>query len=194
MQCGSGSVVPLPELHQRLIRPLNVAGIRYMVTGGLAAIVYGEPRLTNDVDLVVQLSPTDPRRLNQVYDASEYYVPSIETIEAEAARRMFGHFNIVHIESALRADVYCVGDDDFGAWGFRHRRSVDIANESIWLAPIEYVIVQKLRYFRESGQDRHLRDIAAMRRISGELIDENTINEWVVRLVLQAEWEKVLQL
>jgi hypothetical protein len=187
-------VVPLPELHRRLIQPLNVAGIRYMVTGGLAAIVYGEPRLTNDVDVVVQLLPTDPRRLNQAFDASEYYVPPIETIEAEAARPMFGHFNIVHIESALRADVYCVGDDEFGAWAFRHRRSIEIGDDWVWLAPIEYVIVQKLRYFRESGQDRHLRDIAAMRRISGELIDRNTINDWVVRLALQAEWERGLQL
>jgi hypothetical protein len=187
-------VVPLPELHRRLIQPLNVAGIRYMVTGGLAAIVYGEPRLTNDVDVVVQLLPTDPRRLSQAFDASEYYVPPIETIEAEAARQMFGHFNIVHIESALRADVYCVGDDEFGAWAFRHRRSIEIGDDWVWLAPMEYVIVQKLRYFRESGQDRHLRDIAAMRRISGELIDRNTINDWVVRLALQAEWEKVLQL
>src|SRR5687767_4512826 len=116
MQCGAGSVVPLPELHRRLFHPLNEAGIRYMVTGGLAAIVYGEPRLTNDVDVVVQLSPTDPRRLSLAFAASEYYVPPIETIEAEAARQMFGHFNSVHIESALRADVYCVGDDEFGAW------------------------------------------------------------------------------
>jgi len=194
MLCGTGSVVPLPELHQRLIQPLNAAGISYMVTGGLAAIVYGEPRLTNDVDVVVQLSPTDPNRLSQAFDASEYYVPPIETIEEEAARRMFGHFNIVHIESALRADIYCVGDDEFGVWAFRHRRSIAIGNESVWLAPIEYVIVQKLRYFRESGQDRHLRDIAAMRSISAELIDEDTINVWVARLALQVEWQKVLQL
>src|SRR5687767_13801721 len=142
MQYGTGSVVPLPELHQRLIQPLNAAGISYMVTGGLAAIVYGEPRLTNDVDVVVQLSPTDPNRLSQAFDASEYYFQPVETVEAEAARQTFGHFNIVHIESALRADVYCVGDDDFGAWAFSHRRAVDIGNESIWLAPIEYVIVQ----------------------------------------------------
>lgn len=187
-------MVPLPELHQRLIRPLNAAGIRYMVTGGLAAIVYGEPRLTNDVDVVVELSPTDPRRLIEAFDASEYYLPPIETIEAEAARQMFGPFNILHVESALRADVYCVGDDEFGAWAFHHRTSIELGTEPVWLAPIEYVIVQKLRYYREAGQDRHLRDIAAMRRISSALIDGKVLYEWVRRLALQPEWEQVPQL
>jgi len=47
----------VPELHQRLIAPLAALGIPYMVTGGVAAIVYGEPRLTNDVDIVVRLTP-----------------------------------------------------------------------------------------------------------------------------------------
>lgn len=53
----------VPELHQRLIAPLATLGIPYMVTGGVAAIVYGEPRLTNDVDIVVRLAPADARRL-----------------------------------------------------------------------------------------------------------------------------------
>ena len=183
-------MVPLPEVHQRLIQPLNAAGIRYMVTGGLAAIVYGEPRLTNDVDLVVQLSQLDTRRFREAFDSSDYYVPPLETIEAEAARGAFGHFNVVHIESALRADIYCVGDDEFGAWAFHHRRSIELGNESVWLAPLEYVIAQKLRYFREFGQDRHLRDIAAIRRISGDLIDEAALGEWITQFGLHAEWDK----
>lgn len=193
MPCGTGSVAPLPELHRRLLQPLNAAGIRYMVTGGLAAIIYGEPRLTNDVDVVVQMFPLDVRRLVDAFDSTEYYVPPIEVIEVETGRNAFGHFNIVHTESALRADVYCVGDDPFGAWAFARRRSLAIGAESIWLAPVEYVIVQKLRYHRDSGSERHLRDVAAMRRISGDIIEEGALADWVMRLGLQSEWEKALQ-
>ncbi len=40
-----------PNLIGLFIAPLNRAGIEYMVTGGLAAIVYGQPRLTLDIDL-----------------------------------------------------------------------------------------------------------------------------------------------
>jgi hypothetical protein len=190
MPLGSGSVVELPELHERLLRPLNATGITYMVTGGLAVIVYGEPRLTNDVDIVVHLSPGDARLLHQAFDSAGYYVPPLEVMEAEAARKAFGHFNILHVSSALRADIYCVGDDPLGAWALRHRRSIAIGDELVPLAPIEYVIVLKLRYYRESGSERHLRDVAAMCRVSGDLIDMHELESWVQRIGLDYEWEK----
>jgi hypothetical protein len=164
-----------------------------MVTGGLAAIVYGEPRLTNDVDVVVQLAPADAARFLGAFPPSEYYLPPREVVEEEAGRGAFGHFNVVHLESALRAYVYCVGDDPFGAWALDHRQAIEILGETIWLAPVEYVIVQKLRYYRESGAERHLRDIAAMRRISGDLIDVAAIERWVAKLALESEWAKALR-
>lgn len=48
---------------RRLLDPLHETGIPYTITGGLAAIIYGEPRLTNDVDLVLQLSPREVERI-----------------------------------------------------------------------------------------------------------------------------------
>jgi hypothetical protein len=168
MPSAAGSVLQPPELHERLLRPLNAAGIRYMVTGGLAAIVYGEPRLTNDVDIVVQLAPGDAPRFLEAYGASEYYVPPAEVIEEEAQRTAFGHFNVLHLASALRADIYCVGDDALGAWAFDRRRALDIGDDTIWLAPMEYVILQKLRYHREgrsrSSPARHCRHAPHQRR------------------------------
>jgi hypothetical protein len=190
MPFAVGLVAVLPELHERLLQPLNATGISYVVTGGLAAIVYGEPRLTNDVDIVVHLSSGDAQRLHRTFDSIEYYVPPLEVIEAEAAREAFGHFNVLHIASALRADVYCVGNDSFGTWALENRRLIAIGGEQVPLAPIEYVLVQKLRYFRLSGSERHLRDIAAMCRISGELIDMRELETWVERMGLQAEWER----
>lgn len=52
---------------------------------------------------------------------------------------------------------------------------------AIWLAPLEYVIVRKLEYFRMSGSDRHMRDVAMMLRISGPLVDVGSLNEWCDR-------------
>ena len=50
------------DLQRFLLAPLNGTGVRYMVTGGLAAIIYGEPRLTNDVDVVADIGPRDAVR------------------------------------------------------------------------------------------------------------------------------------
>lgn len=163
-----------------------------MVTGGLAAIVYGEPRLTNDVDVVLELQPGDVDRLAAAFDPSRYYVPPIETMQEEAARPTGGHFNILDLETSLRADVYCLGGDVLGAWAMTRRREIPIREDSIWVAPIEYVILQKLRYYRESGADRHLRDIWAMRRISGDMIEQPALEHWIRRLGLGPEWNHVL--
>lgn len=67
-------------------RPLDEAGLTYMVTGATAAIVYGKPRYTNDVDIVIVL-PTDAAlKLHAAFSADHYYVPPVATIQAEAAR------------------------------------------------------------------------------------------------------------
>lgn len=58
----------------------------------------------------------------------------------------------------------------------------------VWVAPIEYVIVRKLEYFREGGSEKHLRDIRAMRQVSGDLIDATRLASWVARLGPEAEW------
>lgn len=177
-------MTPPPDLFERLLRPLHQSGISYMISSGLAAIIYGDPRLTNDVDLVLQLTPGDAER---------YYAPPIETIREEAARAEHGHFNLLDLETSLRADVYCLGDDALGEWAMARRRSVSIADLTVWVAPIEYVIVLKLRYYREGGSDRHLRDIAAMRRISGERIDASVLDDWIVGFGLEPEWRKALE-
>lgn len=181
-------MTPAADLYQRLIQPLHGAGIPYMVTGGLAAIIYGEPRLTNDVDIVVALAPGDAEVLTGAYSPSEYYVPPVEVVREEAGRAAQGHFNVLDLETALRADFYCSGDDPLAGWAMARTREVTVAGHPIRVAPIEYVILLKLRYYRHSGSDRHLRDIAAMLRISGELIDRLALSEWIERLGLAAEW------
>ncbi len=180
--------MPAPDVHTRLLEPLNSTRIPYMVTGGLAAIIYGEPRLTNDVDIVLRLDPRDGERLLAAFPAPGYYAPPLEAVRAEAARPAHGHFNIVDVATALRADVYCLGDDQLGGWGMQRRRAIPIAEVSIWVAPIEYVIVRKLEYYRMASSDRHLRDIAEMRRISGAMIDHPALMAWIARLGLDEEW------
>lgn len=91
-----------PELHQRLLRPLVATGVPFMVTGGVAAIVYGEPRLTNDVDIVLGLAHADAERLVAAFSPDRYYVPPVDVIRVEVSRAEHGHFNVLDL--GLRAE------------------------------------------------------------------------------------------
>jgi hypothetical protein len=162
-----------------------------MVTGAVAAIAYGEPRMTNDVDVVVRLESNDSNKLISAFAPADYYVPPLEVIEEERQRSRGGHFNIIHHDSALRADIYIVGDDPLHEWAMSRRRTALIGGDDIWFAPLEYVIVRKLEYFQQGGSDRHLRDIAGMLRVSGEQIDHRQLDRLIVERQLGAPWRRV---
>ena len=183
--------MPEPELSLLFVRPLNRIGGRYIVSGSVASILYGEPRLTNDVDFVIFLRDADIARLQEVFPAPEFYLPPKEVIAAEIARPARGLFNVIHTDTGFKADFYLAGRDELNAWGFRHSRKMTYRGESITIAPPEYVILRKLEYFREGGSDKHLRDIRSMLAVSGDQLDHPALQEWIQRQGLAAEWARV---
>ena len=182
----------VPSLIGLFVAPLNRAGIEYMVTGGLAAVVYGHPRLTLDVDLVIRLSSREAAVLATLWPPDEFSFPPAEVIEEERTRSAHGHFNVIHHESTMRADVYLAGTDDLNAWALQHRVVRQVEGEAVQFAPIESVIVSKLRYFQMGGSDRHLRDIARMMEVSESDVDLPTLDRWIVQRKLGTEWERAL--
>jgi hypothetical protein len=180
--------MPEPDLFLLFVRPLNRAGIRYVVSGSVAAIFYGEPRLTHDVDFVLFLNVGDIQKLASIFPETQFYLPTMETMLAETARERNGHFNLIHSGTGFKADMYPTGRDELNAWAFRGKRAVEFEGETIALAPPEYVIVRKLEYFREGGSEKHLRDIRAMLAVSGEELDRTVLSEWVQLQGLESEW------
>jgi hypothetical protein len=182
--------MPDPELALLFLRPLNKMGLRYIVSGGVASILYGEPRFTNDVDVVVFLRHSDIPRLTEAFPHPEFYLPPADLIEAEIARPQHGQFNVVHIDTGFKADLYTTGRDDLNAWAFRNARKMDFQGELIAVAPPEYVIIRKLEFFREGGSDKHLRDIRTMLAVSGDQINRQELEEWIRARKLETEWTK----
>lgn len=184
--------MPEPELSLLFIRPLNRLGVRYLVSGSVAAILYGEPRLTHDVDFVVFLRVTEIQKLRDAFPEPEFHVPPTEVIASELARPSKGHFNLIHADTGFKADIYPAGRDELHGWAFRHARQMEYRGEPVVVAPPEYVIVRKLEYFREGGSEKHLRDIRAMLAVSGDEIDRAELDGWISRRKLTAEWSRVL--
>lgn len=178
----------IDDLLTRFALPLNGLALPWMITGGAAAIVYGEPRLTNDLDVVLAMRPADAARVAAAFVADDTYVPPLEVLEIEAARRTHGHFNVIHGLSSLRADVYIAGDDPLHAWGLERRHQLQVGGVRVWIAPPEYVIVRKLEYAAQGGGDRHLRDIARMLERRLAPIDDAVIAEFAACKGLASQW------
>jgi hypothetical protein len=154
--------MPPPEPFLIFTRKLSELDIPYMVSGSVAAIFYGEPRLTNDVDIIVFLNPEILPALEKAFPLEEFYCPPLSVIQMEFSREQRGHFNLIHHESGFKADIYISGRDPLHAWGLSHARRVDIEGDTVTFAPPEYVIVRKLQFFREGKSEKHLRDVGRM--------------------------------
>ncbi|MGQ0765405.1 MAG: hypothetical protein ACT4OZ_07035 [Gemmatimonadota bacterium] len=177
-----------PSLVELFVAPIARAGLDYMITGGVAAVVYGHPRLTLDIDLVLRLPESDAGRFVELWSEPEFYVPPLEAVAAEAARPAYGHFNLVHVDSSLRADVYIAGSDAVNDWALKHSQSFVLDGVSARVAPVEAVIVGKLRYYKLGGSERHLRDIARILDVSADVIDHNELRRWIGILALEEVW------
>lgn len=174
------------------VKPLNQAHIEYMITGSVASILYGEPRMTHDIDLVIKLSEKDVIDLSNVFPGDQFYCPPTDVIRSEISREARGHFNVIHHRTGLKADLYPVGKDCLHQWAMGQRRTVQFDNAQIHVAPPEYVIIRKLDYFREGGSQKHLTDIKKMLKYSGDILDMAMLKEKAAQLCLQEQLNKVL--
>ena len=90
--------MPEPNLFLIFVSRLNASGMRYMVTGAVASIIYGEPRLTHDIDLVLELDDESAQKIVEAFPLDEFYCPPIEILKIEVKRPLRGHFNLIHHE------------------------------------------------------------------------------------------------
>ena len=96
---------------------------------------------------------------------------------------------MIHHETCFRADVYLAGKDQLHHWGLLNRKSVQLEDQAIWVAPVEYVILRKLEYYREGRSEKHLRDIAGMLEVSDAQVNMAWLEEQIDERQLQDEWQ-----
>lgn len=185
--------MPETNLFLMFTQRLNTLGIPYMVSGSVAVIIYGEPRLTHDVDLIVVLDREHIAPLREAFPPAEFYCPPAEVIEVEAARNQRGHFNIIHHENGFKADLYLSGRDPLHAWGLARARKLDVEGQVLSVAPPEYVILRKLEYFREGRSEKHLRDIRSILNTSANPVLTAELEQQIFTRGLQDVWRQVQQ-
>jgi hypothetical protein len=162
---------------------LERLGIPYLVGGSFASSVYGEPRSTNDIDIVADVRSEALEGLLEEL-TPEFYV---SRTAARQAVRHGSSFNAIHIAAAVKVDVFVAGKDPFEAERLEHRRPVPLSTDppvSVYMDTAEHSILRKLEWFRRGGEvsDRQWRDVIAMLRIQGSRLDRARLEGWADRL------------
>jgi len=159
-----------------------------MVTGSVAASFYAEPRMTRDVDLVVELGTHDAARIVEMFGA-EFLCDSDRIREAISRRSMF---NLIHTAAVVKIDVIVRKDTAYRAEEFRRRRVATIDGADMWVVSPEDLILSKLDWARDSRFEVQLRDVRNV--IAAQpLLDWAYVSSWADRLGVRALLDEVRQ-
>jgi hypothetical protein len=164
----------LSEAAALVVDALEQQGIAYMVTGGLAANLYGIPRATHDADIVLQVSGSDMAKVAMAFPTELELDPQItfETITGSSRQTL----RTLDDEDPVEIELFFLGRDDHHQERFQRRRRraiVEIGREG-WVATAEDMIIQKLRWNRDKDRDDALNILA----VQGDALDFTYIEKW----------------
>lgn len=178
------------DLLLNAIRILEENEVPYLLVGSLASGAYGEPRLTHDIDIVVDLSLSKVSAICEAFPSQDFYVSIDAAREAVKNRRSF---NVIHPASGNKIDFLVARNDEWGRTQMTRRKRIPVLPTiDAYTAHPEDVILGKLLYYQEGGSEKHLRDICGMMRISSCEIDLESMKEWSEKLGVAEEWQIIL--
>ena len=179
------------EVLERLRGVLDDLSIPYMVTGSFASSAHGEPRATNDLDVVIAPTPPQLEELIRRLPESQYY-SNIE--EARDALRRRSQFNVIDFDGMWKIDLIVKKNRPFSEREFGRRSTVKIAGVRMQTASPEDVLISKLEWAKLAESERQLRDAAGILRVQRELLDIDYVERWIAALELEDQWEAALSM
>lgn len=182
------------DFMKMIVSVLDRAGIEYMIGGAVAAWIWGEPRSTQDLDLVIHLSTEKINTLSAELERIEIYLPPEIILENIHETRADLPLNAIHGASGYKAEMFLVREaDEFRALAFQRRVKVDFGPElgEVFIHTPEDLILYKILYYSLSQQTKHIRDIGAIVGSLKGRLDYEYIQTWAGRKNLISIWDAI---
>ena len=173
---------------------LKASKVEYLIGGAIAEWAWGEPRATQDLDIVINLPIKAVGRFSKELENRDMLVPADIILDALMEDRADIPLNAIHMHSGLKADLYLMRDgDELRESAFQRRLLVDYGPPigEVYVHSPEDLILYKLMYLGLSGQPKHARDIAAILKAKKDQLEYRYIESWVVRLGLISVWQEI---
>lgn len=170
------------EVLLEVTRVLEELDVPYVVGGSLASSLHGIPRSTQDADLVAALQPHHVQSFLGKIEGIFYVSPE----RAESAVRRRASFNLIHLKTMLKVDLFVFTDTPLARQEMLRRQILPIPGESGLHLPIaspEDTILQKLLWYRNGGEvsERQWNDILGVIKVQRKTLDMRYLKEWAER-------------
>jgi hypothetical protein len=181
-------VSELEEFVRRIIQGLESVGIPYMVVGSLASSAHGEPRGTNDMDVVIAVNSGRITELVAEFQRDLY-------ADLKCAQEALAHktlFNVIDFGKGLKADLIPLNSTPFEQSKFARRQIEQIHGSSAWTASPEDTILSKLNWAKMGDSERQYRDAVGVSALKKGTLDVGYLRKWAVELGVQELLNKLL--
>ncbi len=166
------------RLLQKVTQSLEKAGIPYMLSGSIALNRYSIPRMTLDIDIVIELNVNNLETFLELFP-DKFYMNK-ETVRQETIRS--GMFNIIDFESGLKIDFIVRKNTEYRMHEFQRRKKEKIEEVEVWMVSPEDLVISKLDWIQQLQSDKQMTDIRNL--LSLQEIDHDYILYWCKKLNL----------
>jgi hypothetical protein len=175
------------ELLRLTIDVLKKLDIPYAIVGSFASSAWGEPRMTRDIDIVIQMTREHIEPFCSAFPDHDFYMS--RRAVSEAVDRKF-QFNLIHPASGNKVDFMVAGREGIPATQIARRRLIQFEPQTqAYIASPEDVILGKLVYYAEGGSEKHLRDIKGILKVVGQTLDTDYLITQAARLHVSEHWK-----
>ena len=173
------------DILRDVCKRLKEADIPYMLTGSMAMNYYAIPRMTRDIDIVVDIDSSDVSKIEKHF--SNDYLLSRDAAEDAVYRKSM--FNMIHNDSVIKVDLIVRKSNEYRQVEFARRKRVKIADFEVYLVSKEDLILSKLYWAKDSRSEMQLKDVT---NILATGFDEDYLDKWAEKLALTDLLEECL--
>lgn len=168
------------ELLNLVASVLEDLGVPFMVTGSFASSIHGEPRLSHDIDIVIELQPEDVSKVAATFQSLDFYADEESLAEAVDRR---DQCNLIHMDSGEKVDFWVLTESPFDRARFDRRVQVTHHGQLLWVSSPEDTILMKLLWDQQSGgSEKQRRDVLRVYETQIRTLDQAYLKHWAREL------------
>ena len=165
---------------------LSLANIEYMLSGSLALNFYAQPRMTRDIDIIININEEDVNKIYKLFK-KDFYIDKRMILDAIKNNSMF---NIIHLDTVIKIDFIIRKNNEYRILEFNKREKKKINDIEIYVVSVEDLIISKLYWAKNSFSELQIRDVKILMKKD---FDKEYVEKWCKNLKIDDILKKALE-